>query len=173
VDCGNPSLLDFGTGSWSISAWINMPASTDNSNIFAKGGDSGGGIRYMLGVSETDDHKACLTLDDNATKVQSTSSVTVDDDQWHHIVGIRDGSSLRLYVDGVQDGAPVPLPAGYDISGTSQANAYIGAGWNYETSVVQKYFIGVIDDVWIYDYALSHAEVAWLAGMTLPFDEPF
>ncbi len=173
VDCGNPSQLDFGTASWSISAWINMPASTDQMLIFSKGGDSGGGIRYMLSMGETDDHKACLTLDDNADKVQSTGSITVDDGQWHHIVGMRDGNMLRLYVDGVQDGAPVSLPAGYDISGTSQANAYIGAGWNYETSVVQKYFIGVIDDVQIYDYALSDAEVAWLSGMTLPFDEPF
>ncbi|MHC4172311.1 MAG: LamG-like jellyroll fold domain-containing protein [Planctomycetota bacterium] len=173
VDCGNPSQLDFGTGSWSVSAWIKMPASTDNRNIFAKGGDSGGGIRYMLNVSETDDHKACLTVDDNVTKVQSTSSVTVDDDQWHHIVGIRDGSSLRLYVDGVQERAPVALSDGYDLSGTSQANAYIGAGWNFETSVVQKFFIGLIDDVRIYNQALSQEEITWLAGRTLPFDKPF
>jgi hypothetical protein len=173
VDCGNPSQLDFGTASWSVSAWIKMPASTDNRNIFAKGGDSAGGIRYMLNVSETEGHKACLTVDDNATKVQSTSSVTVDDGQWHHVVGIRDGSTLRLYVDGVQDGASVPLSDGYDLSGTSQANAYIGAGWNYETSVVQKYFIGVIDDVRIYSQALSAEEIAWLAGRTKPFDKPF
>jgi len=174
VDCGNPSQLNFGTGSWSISAWITMPASTtDNMNIFSNGGDSAGGIRYMLGVSETDDHKACLTLDDNVTKVQSTSSITVDDGQWYHIVGIRDGRSLRIYVNGFQDGDDVALPDGYDLSGTSQANAYIGAGWNYETSLVQKFFAGVIDEVRVYNYALSSAEVRSLTGATLPFDEPF
>jgi len=174
VDCGNPSQLDFGTSSWSISAWITMPApTTDNMNIFSNGGDSAGGIRYMLGVSETDDHKACLTLDDNVTKVQSTSSVTVDDGQWYHIVGIRDGGSLRIYVNGFQDGDDVALPDGYDLSGTSQANAYIGAGWNYETSLVQKFFAGVIDEVRVYNYALSSAEVRSLTGATSPFDEPF
>ncbi|MHC4594428.1 MAG: LamG-like jellyroll fold domain-containing protein [Planctomycetota bacterium] len=171
VDLGNPSQLDFGTGSWSVSAWMKMPASTDNSNIFSKGGDNSGGIRYMLNVSETDDHKACLTLDDNVTKVQSTSSVTVDDGQWHHIVGLRDGSSLRLYVDGALDGTNT-LAAGYDLSGTSQANAYIGAGWNFDTSVVQKFLIGMIDDVRIYSQALSAEEIAWLAGRTQPFDKP-
>ncbi len=107
----------------------------------------------MSGVSETDDHKACLTVDDNVTKVQSTSSVTVDDGQWCHIVGIRDGGSLCIYVNGFQDGDDVALPDGYDLSGTSQANAYIGAGWNYETSVVQKFFVGVIDEVRVYNYA--------------------
>jgi hypothetical protein len=174
VDCGNPGELDFGTGSWSVSAWITMPASTTNNmNIFSNGGDSAGGIRYMLGVSETDDHKACLTVDDNVTKVQSTSSATVDDGQWHHIVGIRDGGSLRIYVNGFQDGDDVGLPDGYDLSGTSQANAYIGAGWNYETSAVEKVFVGVIDEVRVYNYALSSAEVRSLSGATLPFDEPF
>jgi len=173
VDLGNPSQLDFGTASWSVSAWVKMPTTTENSNIFAKGGDNTGGIRYMLNVSETDDHKACLTVDDNATKVQSTSSVTVDDDRWHHIVGMRDGNTLRLYVDSVQDGAPAVLADGYDLSGTSQANGYIGAGWRYDTSVVHKFLIGVIDDVRIYDYALSDAGIAWLAGRTKPFDKPF
>jgi len=173
VDLGNPSQLDFGTASWSVSAWVKMPATTDNRNIFAKGGDNTGGIRYMLNVSETDDHKACLTLDDNATKVQSTSSATVDDDQWHHIVGIRDGSSLRLYVDGFQDGVPAALSDGYDLSGTSQANAYIGTGWRYDTSVLHKFLIGVIDDVRIYGRVLTEEEIAWLAGRTKPFDKPF
>jgi hypothetical protein len=174
VDCGNPPQLDFGTGSWTVSAWITMPTpTTENSNIFSNGGDNTGGIRYMLGVSETTDHKACLTLDDNASKVQSTSSVSVDDGQWHHIVGIRDGSSIRIYVDGFQDGADVALPDGYDLSGTSQANAYIGAGWHLPNSEMIKFFVGVIDDVRVYDYALSSAEVRSLTGATLPFDAPF
>jgi len=172
VDLGNPSQLDFGTGSWSVSAWIKMPATTDNRNIFSNGGDNTGGIRYMLNVSESEDHKACLTVDDDATKVQSTSSVTVDDDQWHHIIGIRDGSSLLLYVDGALDGTNT-LSAGYDLSGTSQANAYIGTGWRYDTSALNKFFIGVIDDVRIYGRVLTEEEIVWLAGRTKPFDKPF
>ena len=30
-----------------------------------------------------------------------------------------------------------------------------------------------MDDVRIYDYALSRAELGWLAGKTKPFDKPF
>ena len=172
VDCGNPSQLDFGTGSWTVSAWVNAPSSTDQMNVFSKGGDSGGGIRYVLAVGENDDHLVTLTLDDNATKEQSTGSVVVDDDQWHHLVGIRDGGNMRIYVDGFQDGSDNALPDGYDLSGTSQANAYIGVGWNFETSVVQKFFVGVIDEVRVYNYALSPAEVRSLYGATLPVDQP-
>ncbi|MHC4354701.1 MAG: LamG-like jellyroll fold domain-containing protein [Planctomycetota bacterium] len=173
VDCGNPPQLDFGTGSWTVSAWIKAPSSTDQMNVFSNGGDSSGGIRYVLSVGETSDHMAVLTLDDNASKEQSTGSVVVDDDQWHHIVGIRDGGSMRIYVDGFQDGSDNALPDGYNLSGTSQANAYIGAGWNFETSVVQKFFVGAIDEVRVYNYALSSAEVRSLYGATLPVDEPF
>jgi hypothetical protein len=173
VDCGNPSQLDFGTGSWTISAWVNVPSSTDQMNIFSKGGDSAGGIRYMLSVGENDDHLAILTVDDNATKVQSAGSIAVDDGQWHHVVGIRDENSLRVYVDGFPDGAAVALSGSYDLSGTSQANAYIGAGWNFETSVVQKFLTGMIDEVRVYNYALSSAEVRSLSGATLPIDVPF
>jgi len=173
VDCGNPSQLDFGTGDWTISAWVNAPSSTDQMNIFSKGGDSAGGIRYMLSVGETTDHMLVLTVDDNATKVQNTSSVVVDDGQWHHVVGTRDASGLHVYVDGFEDGSAVSLSSSYDLSGTSQANAYIGAGWNFETSVVQKFLTGMIDEVRVYNYALSSAEVRSLTGATLPFDEPF
>ena len=79
---------------------------------------------------------------------------------------------MRIYVDGFQDGSDNALPDGYDLSGTSQANAYIGVGWNFETSVVQKFFVGVIDEVRVYNYALSPAEVRSLYGATLPVDQP-
>jgi hypothetical protein len=173
VDCGNPSQLDFGTGSWTVSAWVNAPSSTNQMDVFSNGGDNTGGIRYMLSVGEVTDHVVTLTVDDNVTKVESTGSVVADDGQWHHIVGIRDGNSLRVYVDGFRDGATATLADGYDLSGTSQANAYIGAGWHLPNSAVQKFFTGLIDDVRVYNYALSSAEVRSLTGATLPFDEPF
>ena len=173
VDCGNPSQLDFGTGSWTVSAWVNAPSSTDQMVVFCKGGDNTGGIRYMLSVGEVRDYVVTLTVDNDVTKVESTGSVVADDDQWHHIVGVRDGNSLRVYVDGLQDGAGATLADGYDLSGTSQANAYIGANWHLPNKAVQKYFIGLIDDVRVYNRALSEAEIAGLAGMTKPFDKPF
>ena len=36
-----------------------------------------------------------------------------------------------------------------------------------------KPFQGIIDDVRIYTRALSADEVAWLGGVTEPFDKPF
>ena len=36
-----------------------------------------------------------------------------------------------------------------------------------------RWLDGCIDDVRIYDYELSHGEIASLAGRTKPFDKPF
>ncbi len=173
VDCGNPTQLNFGTGSWTVSAWVNPVSSTNPMIVFSNGGDESGGIRYVLSVGQSADHTVTLTVDDNVTKVESIGSVVVDDGQWHHIVGIRDGNKLRIYVDGFQDRADVTLPSGYDLSGVSQANAYIGADWNFANKVLQKFYSGAIDEVRIYNYALSQPEIAGLAGKTLPFDKPF
>ncbi len=35
------------------------------------------------------------------------------------------------------------------------------------------FFEGLLDEVRIYDYALSLGEVGWLASWTEPFDKPF
>jgi len=36
-----------------------------------------------------------------------------------------------------------------------------------------RYFMGLIDDVRIYDRVLSPEEISWLAGRRQPFDKPF
>jgi len=36
-----------------------------------------------------------------------------------------------------------------------------------------RYFPGALDEVRIYDSVLTEEEIAWLAGRTLPFDNPF
>jgi len=164
VDLGNPSALDFGTGDFTIAAWINMTA-IERGTVYAKGADNSGGIRYTLAMGESNDNKMTLTTDDNSDKVQARGDTVVNDGQWHHVVGMRSGNTSVVYVDGVFDGI-ADLPEGYDLSGASQANALIGAiDGDADPAIValEKFFAGAIDDVRIYNYALSDAEVADLA----------
>jgi hypothetical protein len=166
ADCGNPDALNFGAGDWSVCAWIKTTQSgTGDENkgtIFANGGDWTGGKRYALAVNEVADGLVTLTTDDDATKVQATGTTPVNDNEWHHVAGIRDGDALRLYVDGQPDGAEV-LPAGYDLSGTSQHNAYIGVITDNRDGSLAKHFNGLIDEVRIYNGALSADQIAGLA----------
>jgi hypothetical protein len=166
---GNPTALDFGTTNWSVCAWIKTTQSgtgdANKGSIFGKGGDAAGGIRYALAVGELDtggDGKVTLTTDDNVTKVQATSTTSINNNVWHHVVGLRDGTTLRLYVDGLLEGTAT-LTAGYNLSGTFQHNAYVGTITNHSNSALYKFYRGLIDDVRVYNYALSNAEIAYLA----------
>jgi hypothetical protein len=175
VDCGNPTdpcELDFGTGNWTVCAWVKTTMSGSGGDpekgvIYGKGGDQGGGHRYGLYVNENQSTEGRITLitDDNSNKVMVDGSV-INDGEWHHVLGLRDADDLRLYVDGMPDGTAT-LPVGYDLSGTHQHNAYIGTitahGDDPNGTVVYKYLRGSVDEVHVYDYALSEGEVAYLS----------
>jgi len=171
VDLGNPTELDFGIVDWSICAWVKTSMTgTDDSNkgvIYAKGADRADGIRYALYVNESRTVQGSITLvtDDDVDKRQAISSVSVSDGQWHHIVGQRNGDTINTYIDGVLDGT-ADLPADYNLSGTSQHNAYIGVVTNNETASPEKFLIGSVDDLRIYDYALSMSEIINVMGQS-------
>ena len=157
VDCGNQSVLNFGTGDWTVCAWIKT-TQTDRGTIFAKGGDNSGGIRYTMATHEANANKLTLTVDDNNDKVQALGATVVIDGQWYHVAAMRQGSTISVYVNGVLDGTNT-VPATYNLSGTSQHNTLIGAITAHDTGGRTKYYIGVIDDVRVYDKALTPDEL--------------
>jgi hypothetical protein len=166
VDCGNPPELDFGTGDFAISAWIKL-TTTERATVYAKGGDNSGGIRYTLAMGEANADRMTLTTDDDSTKRQARGDTVVNDGAWHHVVGMRKGNMSHVYVDGVLDGS-IDLPEGYDLSGTSQANALLGAITDAQDATgatLEKFFTGTLDDVRVYDRALTDGEIAKLAGL--------
>jgi hypothetical protein len=84
-----------------------------------------------------------------------TSAFAVNDGLWHHLVTSYDGTSIRIYVDGVALApqaavrATVMDPYGFSI----------GAALNTLDPNSTAYFDGMIDEVAIYTAALSQATV--------------
>ncbi|MFZ0033784.1 MAG: LamG domain-containing protein, partial [Sedimentisphaerales bacterium] len=71
---------------------------------------------------------------------------------WHHVAGTYDGNEVKLYIDGV-------LKATTAHSGTIGTNTYnVNIGTN--SQYPERLYNGLIDDVRIYDKALSQAEIA-------------
>jgi len=176
VDLGNPPSLDFGTVDWTVSAWFKtgMTGTGDDNKgtIYGKGGDSGGGHRYCLIMSEVTEGVIALVTDDNVTKVVVESTSVTNDDEWHLVVGQRKGTALNIFIDGLLEGTGAAAED-YDLSGTVQHNAYIGAITNNGDGSLYKLFIGLLDDVRVYNSALSEGEILWLAGRTAPISKPF
>ena len=75
----------------------------------------------------------------------------IRDGIWHHLVGVWDGSTIYLYLDGELDNS-------ISCSGTlttNNKNLYFGSRLGN-----QRYFNGLIDEVRIYNRALSAEEIA-------------
>ncbi len=175
VDLGNPKALDFATGNWTVTAWVNTTitgtAEADRGTIYAKGGDNGGGHRYTICVGELQNGQVTLTCDDDVTKVQATGTTMVNNGEWHLVAGLRDGTTIRVAIDGVYEGQNT-VAATYDLKGTSQHNAYIGAMTNHTNGALFKTYKGLLDDVRVYDQALTAAELKALIPPKLKARDP-
>jgi hypothetical protein len=79
------------------------------------------------------------------------SSISLLDDEWHHIAGSYDstdtGQEMKLYIDGVLDGTA----SGIYVSNTR--DIHIGAAWG--GGRLTRFFDGLVDEVRISDTALS------------------
>jgi hypothetical protein len=93
------------------------------------------------------------------------SHLSNDTTTWHHYAMTYDGASLKLYVDGVLIPQATKAAAGR-LNRARDRDIEIGTG----RSVTDPAFDGVIDDVRIYDIALSATEIQSLVqSPTGPF----
>lgn len=135
-----------GTNTWSISAWVRMASETPGNVLYrrevAGTTDSEGGLRIEVG-----NNPQAFVQDGSSASTFLSSPVTVHVGEWAHIVGIREdfpGSDWRLYVDGTEfSGSGTPL----SIQSTAGLPEF-GVD-----------LIGAIDEVRVYDHALTQEEV--------------
>ena len=162
IDIGDQTDLE-GFGAVTISAWINCGL---------MGGDSYN-IAGKAGVYKIDYYNSkirFLTGNDFAGSILTTKS-TLSNNEWHHIVATYDGSIKRVYIDNIMDPTTV-LTSGSLGANTKEVS--IGAHRQFETW--DHFFKGAIDEVRIYDRALSQSEVTQLYNapetttMTISFD---
>jgi hypothetical protein len=88
------------------------------------------------------------------------SRVAVNDGQWHHAVGVWDGRRSSFYLDGVLQGTePAVGPLVYP----HRASFRIGHLENNNAAHARDefyYFNGLLDEVMIFNRALSQEEIA-------------
>ncbi len=85
----------------------------------------------------------------------------LDDNQWHHVAGVYDGKAVHCYIDGVEKSRsirnPGPLPkTDWDLCLGNTVVQYTDGGF--------VAFDGLIDEVRIYNRALSADEIKLLAA---------
>jgi len=173
-----PSSTTWNFSDMTVSSWIYVTAgqNTGNTNIVRKDNVNEGGTRYifaLLSSSTSNNDKPNFGVYDNgiSNNAKSPTALTTG---WHHIVGTRNaGTSIKLYVDG-QLVDNVADPTSGVQGGTT--NLTLGGVKNSVFPLSEK-FTGKLDEVRIYNRALSPAEVKqlyeWAPGPKLyyNFDE--
>ena len=117
------------------------------------------GLDYSLyAVSGTDGGPgAYIRRPTTGSDEHATSTTRLGINEWHHIAATFGGGALKVYTDGV-------LTATYSFTGASSirtSNLPLFIGGN---PVWGEYFLGVLDDVKIYNRALSQAEITTMAA---------
>jgi hypothetical protein len=103
----------------------------------------------------------------NGGQIDHRGTTDLRDDTWHHLTWVRDKATNTnyMYIDGHLETMIATL--GTDI--TFNTTHCIGG----DNRPDPPNFHGLMDDVQVYDRALSQEEIAWLAGQKQPFDKPF
>ncbi|WP_164821533.1 polysaccharide lyase family 8 super-sandwich domain-containing protein [Paenibacillus koleovorans] len=149
------STLD-GMGSLTVSAWVYL-AQLPVQNYVPVGKDSvSSSPSYRIAIGSTGaGHFAIRTTNDawNATGTKASFGAILALNQWHHIVGTYDGTTVKVYVDGVLQGSGLQPISGSVYNGTSPLR------FGYKSATNIDYMKGNVDEVNIYSTALSAAEV--------------
>jgi trimeric autotransporter adhesin len=139
-------------GAFSVEAWFNTTSTT--------GGKIIGFGSSRTGLSASSDRHVYLRDDGRLAfgaggqyPAEVLSNVEVNDGEWHHVVASQGSDGMKLYVDGVLQGAH-PLQVG---------QSYVGywrvGGDRTPAGSTADYFTGLIDEAVVYDEVLTSAQV--------------
>jgi hypothetical protein len=149
------------TAEFSVEAWAQANGSqADGAGILAKGWYHGG-EQFIL---TSTNNQFCFSFKEtDAEYIVCQSAVSVTDGNWHHLVGVCDelNGGAHLYVDG-NDVADADCQSGKGVedpgSSAVQDRVSIGARAASNTTTLGLQFNGQIEDVAIYNYALTAAQ---------------
>jgi len=164
IDCGNDASLDI-TGATSIALWIRPDADDPE----GKGMETAPMAKAMSGMSPDWSYQVrygwggpepymAFTFN-TSPRAWAFVGKNLERNEWCHIACSYDGTTLTCYLDGEQtDSTPMgPITS-------SPTPVLIGSdGWGSD-------WIGAIDDVRIYDHALTEAEIlGTMVGEVWPY----
>ncbi|UCF17711.1 MAG: LamG domain-containing protein, partial [Phycisphaerales bacterium] len=156
VDCGNSALLDI-TGDITVACWIKVDQFDKSWQAIVTHGDNS----WRVHRSGSSNNIAWGTSGLSPTDL--TGTVNVNDAEWHHVAGVYNGAQKLLYIDGALD-------ASSDSTGNiNSSNFNVNIGENNDAT--GRFFDGLIDEVRVYNRALTGVEIAMLVEK--PYVEDF
>jgi len=160
VDFGDIDEFEFGDQDFSICVWFytqgpHFVPELPHGHIINKYDFEGSQRQWLLYQEETG-HLIFYTSPDGSTNEILKSTSGGYQNQWVHMACVRDGSMKYLYINGELDitGTTAGVLTGTDSS--------VYSGCLENAGFKSRFFNGLIDDIRIYNHALSQEEIQQL-----------
>ena len=141
---------------YSIELWFNTAATNTQQDLVAilGGADGSDGHVILLEISNTNKLRFLNRIPAGSSGGQNlltNSSITPN--RWYHLVAVREGKTMRVYLDGQQDAVTVnnatgSLPEVLDLVMGQQSR-----------TLTSRHYNGLLDNVVLYNRALSAADI--------------
>ena len=154
------------TNNITIAAWI-KPEQYATQDIIKKATNGiTDGYELSLATTKTDSSSQRVFFRINQVasgdtyRINATTMYTIDG-TWMHVAATYDGTTMRLYINGVLESSL----ANHSTIATNSLPLTIGA---QDGTTASRWFMGWMDDARVYNRALSLAEIQALFGNTAP-----
>jgi len=147
------------SGNFTVSAWV-------KTNVLDSGQhwiwhNYGSNTNNLVNLTLDTSNKFITTFrDGSGNAAVATASPVLSTGQWYHVAGVRNGTTVKIYLNGAEQGTNTNSSLG-TISVSDGTIPYIGVYADHGTF----YWNGSIDEVRIYNRALSAGEVMSLYRM--------
>lgn len=149
VTISDNALFDF-TTNMTISAWVYMPSLIDSEQHIVSNNNNGANTGYALMYRDNANGFVFRAYSSGGANNASCARTYLTN-TWYHVVGTYDGSNQRIYING----ALCNTLSNTNSIPASSENMRIGN----DNTLGSSYFTGQIDDVRLYNYPLSAAQV--------------
>jgi hypothetical protein len=161
-----PDSASLKLNQFTVAAWFKTASNFgSDAYIVNKGGvgsdSSGQNLNYGIWMTSAEQVKAGFETSSGADQFV-TSPNSYNDGQWHYAVVTNNGANLILYIDGVQVATKSTSGASPETIGTKP----VRVGANSRVTPPTNFFTGEIDEVRLWNSALTSAQVSSAFGGT-------
>lgn len=139
VSTPNHADLSLAAGDWTVELWVRIDGAHSGPAILATHGQASRPWQLWL-EDVTDKIWVRGLLSDGSTSYSVQTPAAVSRDAWHHVAAVRDGATIRLFVDGVASGSTT-------VSGNLLSSASSLSFGAYGSGTVGSPLKGWLDDI--------------------------
>lgn len=153
IQCPNQSYLNFNSGDFSLSTWVNFANNSTNRFVLGKSDGQFNQNKWIIyhGYSPAQ-YAFHINTSSGNSSFSGSANWQFDSNSWHHLVIVKSGNIYETYLDGLK----ITEAAGTSSVPNTSTPLTIGMvesiGWMH----------GKIDDIRIYNRAISRDEVSIL-----------